>query len=87
MQRLFAFLELPFDADALTKLARPSATSRKDSAVVAGGDLVEAWRRSVTDEELAATMRVVELFGLDTETEPEDEAPGKVTELRRHKSS
>ena len=65
LQRLFAFLELPFDADALTKLARPSATSRKDSAVVAGGDLVEAWRRSVTDEELAATMRVVELFGLD----------------------
>ena len=65
LRRLFAFLGLPFDPEALTTLARPSATSRKDSAVIAGGDLVEAWRRSVTDEELATTMRVVERFGLD----------------------
>ena len=28
-------------------------------------DLVEAWRRTVTPEELGATLRVVELFGLD----------------------
>jgi hypothetical protein len=65
LRRLFGFLGLPYDAGALTTMARPSATSRKDSAVVAGGDLVEAWRRSVSEEEVAATMRVVELFGLD----------------------
>jgi Sulfotransferase family len=65
LRRLFAFVDLPYDGTALTTLAKPSATSRKDSAVIAGGDLVEQWRRSVTADELAATMRAVELFGLD----------------------
>ena len=65
LRRLFAFVGLAYDPAALTTLARPSATSRKDSAVLSGEDLVEAWRDSVTPDELAETMSVVELFGLD----------------------
>ena len=65
LKRLFEFVNLHYDPHALEMLAKPSATSRKDSAVFSGEDLVEAWRRSVTDEEIDATMRVVELFGLD----------------------
>ncbi len=65
LKRLFEFVNLPYDPHALETLAKPSATSRKDSAVLAGEDLIEAWRRSVTDDEIAETMRVVELFGLD----------------------
>jgi hypothetical protein len=65
LRRLLDFVGMPFDPGALETLAKPSATSRKDSAVVSGEDLVEAWRRSVTPAEVATTMRVVELFGLD----------------------
>jgi hypothetical protein len=65
LKRLLEFVNLPYDQHALETLAKPSATSRKDSAVFSGENLVEAWRRNVTDEEVAATMRVVELFGLD----------------------
>lgn len=65
LRRLFGFVGIPYDPGALRALARPSATSRKDSAVFSGEDLVEAWRASVTPEELASTMSIVELFGLD----------------------
>jgi hypothetical protein len=65
LKRLFEFVNLPYDPHALETLAKPSATSRKDSAVFSGEDLIEAWRGSVTPEEVEATMRVVALFGLD----------------------
>jgi Sulfotransferase family len=65
LRRLYDFVAMPFDPGALETLAKPSATSRKDSAVLSGEDLVEAWRRSVTPEEVASTMSVVEAFGLD----------------------
>ncbi len=65
LRRLFEFANMPYDPRALQTLTKPSATSRKDSAVLSGEDLVEAWRRDVTDDEVVATMGVVEAFGLD----------------------
>ena len=65
LRRLFDFVDVPYDPSALSTLAKPSATSRKDSAVVTGGDIVDAWRRTVTPDELASTLRIVERFGLD----------------------
>jgi len=65
LRRLFDFVDLPFDASALSRLERPSATSRKDSAVVTGGDRVDAWRHTVTPDELASATSIVQAFGLD----------------------
>ncbi len=40
-------------------------------------------RSAGSDEAYLYVSALRELFGLDAETEPEGEAPGKVTELRR----
>ncbi|MGQ0669029.1 MAG: sulfotransferase [Actinomycetota bacterium] len=63
--RLFALLGKPFGEDVLAHLRDPSATSRTDSAIVTGEDLVNSWRRHVSDEELRRTVEILELFGLD----------------------
>jgi hypothetical protein len=47
------------------RVRRPSATSRADSPVVAGSDVLARWRRELDPERAARVLAVVERFGLD----------------------
>ncbi len=44
---------------------RPSAQSRKDSAVVQGGDRLSSWRNSIADSDIQRGLEILSLFGLD----------------------
>ena len=61
IRRLFAFLGEDYDWRVYSSLRRPSPLSRKR-----GSPSVDAWRLSVTDFQLARTVEVLGLFGLDS---------------------
>jgi hypothetical protein len=63
--RLFGFVGLEPTEQALARLSRPSNSSRKDSAVVVGGDVLEGWRTAVSADELRRAVEILALFGLD----------------------
>jgi hypothetical protein len=65
IERMFGFLGIEYDPNALACVAKPSPTSLKDSAVLRGGDLVGGWRQGVTDLEVETAMEILGLFGLD----------------------
>jgi hypothetical protein len=68
LQKLFAYLEKPFNDSILSLLAKPSVTSRTVgdvSAVVAGKSVLDGWRTHVSSDELAFSQRMTGLFGLD----------------------
>ncbi|MGQ0669030.1 MAG: sulfotransferase [Actinomycetota bacterium] len=65
LERLLGFLDARPDGGALARLGRASSSTRKDSAIVTGGDLVSGWRAHVSDGELRRAVEILELFGLD----------------------
>ena len=67
LQRLFQFLELPFDAAMLKQLTKPSMTSRTkgDNSVTLGANVIEGWRKHVTDDELSCAQHWTEMFRLN----------------------
>jgi hypothetical protein len=62
---LFAFLGEPYQPVVLQGLQRPSAVSRPDSAIVAGGSVLADWSTRLSAEDVRTVLRVVEPFGLD----------------------
>jgi hypothetical protein len=65
LARLFQFLGRPQDEHALARLGSPSSSSRKDSAIISGQDLLESWRRSVSSEQVDRAVELLSVFGLD----------------------
>jgi hypothetical protein len=71
VRRLYEYTALPFSGTALEALSRPSTAVRTDSAIMRGQDPAAAWRRNVSDDEVATAMRIVESFGFDRMYGPE----------------
>ncbi len=66
LQEACAFLGRPYEARALETLWTPSFTARKESPIRTGSSqLVDEWRRKVSDEERAGGMALLRAFGLD----------------------
>jgi hypothetical protein len=65
MRALYAFLGQDFDPALLPAGARPSAMARPGSAVLTGGDPIDAWRAQVAPAQLARALELLELFGLN----------------------
>lgn len=65
IEKLFAGLNQEPSAKVYDKLAKPSAQSRKDSAINIGGDILSNWKKSVTPEEIKRSMELLKLFNLD----------------------
>lgn len=65
IERMFSFLGKPFDPAAMANLSKPSAVSRKTSAIVSGESLVESWRKKVGDAQVARAEEILGAFGLD----------------------
>jgi hypothetical protein len=62
---LFAFVGDALEPRVVEAAGRPSAMSRRGSAVVTGGDAVSSWTHRVSDRDLAITLRILADFGLD----------------------
>jgi Sulfotransferase domain len=65
IRRLFKYLGKPFDPSALAKLSRPSAVTRRNSAVRTGGDPVESWTGSLDPGQVRRAVQLLSEFGLD----------------------
>lgn len=65
IKRLFSFLNLPYGSKILEKAGKASATSRKESPIHAGRNLIESWRKHVTPDQVKKTVDTLRLFGLD----------------------
>ncbi len=63
--RLLAYLGDPLDERAVLAAARPSATTRRDSAVHSGEGLIDGWRAGVTEDQLQSAVQILRVFGLD----------------------
>ena len=66
LERLFAFVGMPFDPAAGPDMLRPSALTRTDSAIAKGEGLVDGWRRHVDPGDVRRAADLVAAFGLDT---------------------
>lgn len=63
--RIYKFLGISEEGLNRTEVSRPSALSRKDSAIYTGDNLVDGWRRSLTSEQVERAVDICSLFGLD----------------------
>lgn len=66
IERLFSHVGKVPSPEAVQALARPSALSRKDSAIQSGADLIGSWRRSISAQHVKRAVEILELFGLDS---------------------
>lgn len=48
----------------MSVIKKPSALSRKESAIYSMTSLIDGWKRQVTDKQLRATIEMLSLFGL-----------------------
>ena len=46
-------------------MRKPSGRIRKDSAIVTGTNLIDTWRKHITDKQIARAIEILTLFGLD----------------------
>jgi len=66
VKNLFSYLNKPFNENALDKLKEFSFTTRKDSPLRKGENMLLAWRKKYSDEEMNECINVLSQFGLDT---------------------
>jgi hypothetical protein len=70
LEKLRAYLGLPFDERALERVNKPSIQARKyhgggTSAIVTGASLVDAWKKYVPAERIRGSDEILAMFGLD----------------------
>jgi hypothetical protein len=63
--RLLTFVGGSYDRRVLRSMMRPSATTRRDSAVVSGDSLIDGWRAFVTPSQVDRAAQILAGFGLD----------------------
>src|SRR6202035_3626729 len=69
--KICAHIGIPLDKRVHRALAVPSQTARTGkrgegvSSVVAGGDVLDDWKQSVSTQEIARAMEILAMFGLD----------------------
>jgi sulfotransferase family protein len=64
VDRLFSFLGETYDAGVFKAMRRPSALFRKESAIYSGENLIQAWKKHVTDKQIQRAVEILCLFGL-----------------------
>lgn len=65
IEKLFSFLGKNFDDTVFNNLKKPSAMSRKESAIVTGSNVLSSWEKRLSYEQLQTADEILNLFGLD----------------------
>jgi len=65
-KQLFSYLTKPFNEKALDELKELSFTTRKDSPLQKGENVVLAWRKKYSADEMSDCINILSQFGLDT---------------------
>ena len=71
LEKLRAYVGLPFDERALERVSKPSIQARKyhgggTSAIVTGASLVDGWKKYVPADRVRRAQEILSTFGLDT---------------------
>jgi hypothetical protein len=64
IEKVKRFVGDTFSSEMLDKVTKPSAQSRKESAIVSKVDLVNSWRKSINDEQVKRAVEILSIFGL-----------------------
>ena len=64
IEDILSFVGVKFSPTVLEMAAKPSALSRKDSAIFSGLDLVDSWRNNISDKQITRAVEILSLFGL-----------------------
>jgi hypothetical protein len=64
IQKILAFAGMKYSSRVLGVHARPSAESRKESAIVAGTNLINSWRKGISRRQVRRAVEILRLFGL-----------------------
>ncbi len=64
LEKIMGFVGVPYSSDILDKISKPSALSRKDSAINSKTDLVNSWRKSISDTQIKRAVEILSIFGL-----------------------
>lgn len=62
---IFAFLGKPYSSRVLSRVSIPSLETTKRSAIISGSDLVSAWRKNITQDQIRTALEIMSLFGMD----------------------
>lgn len=64
--RVMSFIkedQLPLEA--FDRFSQPSSHCRKDSAIITGGNLLDAWKNNIPPEKIKRAVEILSIFGLD----------------------
>jgi len=64
-ERLFTFLNEPWDDRVFEAIRRPSEVTKPDAAIMTGKSVVAGWMDEVGPERTKRALEVLQLFGLD----------------------
>jgi len=81
IDKLFSFLNKKYNKTIFTKMKNPSTMTRKNSAIISGGSLINDWRKKITPQQIKNALDILSLFGLD-EIYTEDSIPNIKYSLR-----
>lgn len=65
IKSLFQFLQEPYDDRVFIQLKKPSSSARPTSAIVTQENLIESWKKNISDHQLERAFEILNLFGLD----------------------
>jgi hypothetical protein len=65
IKSIFSFIGDNFSSKSLNLIHRPSALSRKESAINTGADLIDSWRKNINADMIKRALRICTLFGMN----------------------
>ena len=65
IKKLFDYLNIPFNNKVLHVSNKLSRTTRSDSPLKSGDNILTAWRKKFTETEIADGIKILSLFGFD----------------------
>ncbi len=65
IRNIFAYLNLPYSDTIMNTLNIPSPVSRVSSAIISGENLIQSWRKNISDEQIRKALDILNSFGMD----------------------
>lgn len=65
IKNIFAFIRKTYSQKVLKQIKIPSLETSKRSAIISGTDLVSAWRKNISEKELARALEIISMFRMD----------------------
>jgi hypothetical protein len=66
IKKLFSYIGMEYKPKVLKTVKIPSAEARRDSAIITGEDLINKWKKDITQEQLKKTIDILSMFDLDS---------------------